>query len=198
MCGFYHRFFTYHFGAGNGEGMDQGLDRQEDIIGGGSATFGEGGLHRYELRRVWNVKLPPLIMILLNPSKATHEVNDPTITRCIERAKRLGCGSLIILNAFAFRATQPEDMMAAADPVGPSNDTIIRCALSECQRKGGFAVVGWGIHGTFRNRDHEICQLAAEFEVPLKCLGVTAGGHPRHPLYVSYDKALEPYAPKAA
>lgn len=172
---------------------------KEDTLGGGLAVFSDGaGLFRYELRRTWDRKLPPMLMILLNPSTATEIENDPTITRCIKRAQSLGCGSLIILNAFAFRATDPNDMMAAADPIGPYNDNFIYRGLSEVQRKEGTALVGWGAHGAFRNRDREIRDIAFGLGMPLYCLGFTQAGQPRHPLYVLAKEKLQLYAPATA
>ncbi len=38
--------------------------------------------YRYRLWREWNRSQPALGFIMLNPSTADHQVNDPTITRC--------------------------------------------------------------------------------------------------------------------
>jgi hypothetical protein len=66
---------------------------------------------------------------MLNPSTATEVQNDPTVERCERRARALGFGAFRVLNIFAWRATDPRDMRAAADPVGPENDAAILDSL---------------------------------------------------------------------
>lgn len=66
-----------------------------------------------------------LLYILLNPSTATEEHNDPTVERCERRARALGYGGFAVTNLFAFRATRPEDLKRAGAPVGPGNDEAI-------------------------------------------------------------------------
>ena len=45
-------------------------------------------------------------------------------------------------------------------------------------------VAAWGIHGGWLERDSEVLALLAGGQAPLKCLGLTMGGHPRHVLYL--------------
>lgn len=47
------------------------------------------------------------MFIGLNPSTADESKDDPTIRRCIRFAKDWGYGGLLMMNAFAFRATDP-------------------------------------------------------------------------------------------
>ena len=161
-----------------------------------SAIFSPDRLHRYELRIVWDDTLPPYVSGMLNPSTADEVRNDPTIERNERRARRLGYGSLIVWNLGAGRATDPADWMAMADPIGPENDAHIRRILTECRDRAGAAVVGWGVLGTFRRRDRAAIAIAQAVGVPLKCLGVTLSGHPRHPLYVSYEAPLIDWTPR--
>lgn len=42
--------------------------------------------YRHRLWREWDASRPGLGFIMLNPSTADHQVNDPTITRCLQRA----------------------------------------------------------------------------------------------------------------
>jgi hypothetical protein len=87
----------------------------EDVRKG--ADLSPDGVYRYSLSRSWDFRGGNLNIIMLNPSTADHEVDDPTITRCVERAKRLGFGGLVVTNLFAFRATYPVDLASARDPV---------------------------------------------------------------------------------
>lgn len=165
-----------------------------DLVGGGShcwsAEFSQCGTYRYSLVRMWDEKLPILVFILLNPSTATHEVNDPTITRCMERAQRMGFGAMIVLNLFAWRATQPEDMKAAAEPIGAYNDEVIL----EIAKAAGLVVCGWGKHGTHRQRDAQVMAMLHENGIVPHALKLNGDKSPRHPLYVGYDVQPEPMA----
>jgi hypothetical protein len=148
------------------------------------------GRYRYALRREWNENLPPFVLGVLNPSVADAYIDDPTITRNLHRAKAYGCGSLIVWNLGAGRATDPDDWIAMADPIGPGNDFYVRAMLVECRDRKGIAVVGWGTRGSFMDRDKAVQKIAAEVGVHFRCLGTTKAGQPKHPLYVSYSQPL--------
>jgi hypothetical protein len=75
------------------------------------SLFADAGLGRTDRKGA--------LFIMLNPSTATEVQNDPTVERCERRARALGFGAFRVLNIFAWRATDPRDMRAAADPVGP-------------------------------------------------------------------------------
>jgi hypothetical protein len=83
---------------------------------------------------------------MLNPSTADASQDDPTIRRCIGFARQWGCGRLVVLNLFAFRATDPADLKRAADPVGPENRAWFDRTLVD-DLVGGPVVCGWGVHG---------------------------------------------------
>ena len=102
-------------------------------------------------------------MVMLNPSTADAESDDPTIRRCIALAAREGFGGVEILNLFAFRATAPADLKAAADPIGPDNDRHLRALFA----RHGTILAAWGMHGAHRGRAGEITELAAACGVGL-------------------------------
>lgn len=139
---------------------------------------------RYSLWRVWDIG-PMCAFIGLNPSTADETENDPTVTRCINFAKSWGYCGMYMLNAFAFRATDPKVMKAASDPVGPDNDR----ALVYFSGLSKIVVAAWGIHGAFRNRNERVVDLIPD----LQCFGMTAAMHPRHPLYLKSDLKPIPY-----
>jgi hypothetical protein len=155
-----------------------------------SAVFSKCEYYRYRLDRVWDDSLPPLTFGMLNPSTADHEHNDPTIERCERRAMALGFGSLVVWNLFAFRATNPKVLREQTDPIGPENNRFIQEILGESKERRGKVVVGWGAFGQHLQRHLEVLDLARGLGVSLYCLGVTAGGQPQHPLYVSYSRKL--------
>lgn len=164
-----------------------------DLLTKKTAEISDCGLYRYELRRIWDDALPPLVLCMLNPSIADAEIDDPTIVRAMQRARNAKCGSLLVVNLGAGRNTSPQKWMAMADPIGPRNEPHLSGALHEAWRRKGIAVAGWGAWGGFMDRDKNFLQMAKANAVPLFCLGKTVDGHPRHPLYVSYETQLTPY-----
>ena len=81
------------------------------------AVFSPCRTYRYALSRVWAADKPYALFIGLNPSTADETLDDPTIRRCIDFAKRWGYGGLVMANLFAYRATDPAVMKRAAEPV---------------------------------------------------------------------------------
>ena len=122
-------------------------------------------------------------VMLLNPATGdTERRRRPTLDRCIVRSKDLAATGLVIVNLFAFRHTDPKQLRTASDPVGPANDDVLR----EITGAGARTLVAWGGHGGLHGRSSAVGPLLA---APT-CLGVTASGEPRHPLYVSSDAQL--------
>lgn len=87
-----------------------------------TAGISECGTYRYWLCREWSPGLDSLVWLMLNPSTADATQDDPTIRRCMGFARRWGYGGITVVNLYAYRATNPRDLLTAADPVGPEND----------------------------------------------------------------------------
>lgn len=124
---------------------------------------------------------------MLNPSTADAERDDPTIRRCASFARAWGLGGMTVVNLFALRATDPARLRRARDPIGRDNDRHIAEAAAGADR----VVVAWGVHGTLRDRDRAVLALLAGARP--RCLGLTRGGHPRHPLYLSARTRSRPF-----
>lgn len=150
-----------------------------------AADLSSCGRYRYSLSRVWDTSQRLVCWVMLNPSTADAEQDDPTICRCTAFAKAWGAGGIHVVNLFALRATDPDELRRAADPVGPENDGhIFRAAY------GRGVVVAWGVHGGLLKRDQAVLRLlvsVARANQPVACLGLTRQGHPRYPLYVAGD-----------
>jgi hypothetical protein len=157
-----------------------------DLFTRSHAVFSDCRLYRYRLERRWGEGILGAFL-MLNPSTADEFQDDPTIRRCIGFAKREGWGGLVILNLFAFRATDPKDMERAADPIGAENDQHLNAASF---RVNGPLVAAWGAHRSAVDRARYV---TAFLRWPMLCLGTTADGSPRHPLYVSADTPLVPF-----
>jgi hypothetical protein len=151
------------------------------------AVYSDCERYRYSLTRVWDAQGPRAMFVMLNPSTATEVQNDPTVERCERRARTLGFGAFRVTNIFAWRDTDPRAMRAAPDPVGPGNDDAI---LQGCEW-AGRVIAGWGTHGAHLNRGSAVAALLRRTGTPLFHLGLTQGGHPRHPLYIAYVQQPE-------
>lgn len=121
----------------------------------------------------------------LNPSTATDTVDDPTIRRCKDFARRWGFGAMCMTNLFAFRATDPNDMKVAVEPVGTDNDRWLLKIASEA----GLVVAAWGNHGLYMGRYACVYRLLPN----LHCFRVTKHRQPQHPLYMPSSSTPVPY-----
>ena len=151
----------------------------------GSAFLSPCGLYRYSLMRTLFTGRGRVLFIMLNPSTADAEVDDPTIRRCIGFAREWGFQELEVANLFALRATDPKELRKASDPVGPENDRHLMM-MSSC---ADAVIAAWGAHGAYRNRSRQVLGL---LEGTVECLGLTKQGHPKHPLYIRADAARVP------
>lgn len=149
----------------------------------GTAVFSECRRYRYRLTRTWDGSTLPLVRIMLNPSTADEYVLDPTIRRCVGFSAAAGYGGVEIYNLFAFRSTDPTQLLRERDPVGPDNERYIRSIRNQHR-----IIAGWGVVKRQLIVKIEVIIGYLEEKRKLECLGVTAGGHPKHPLYVPYKQ----------
>lgn len=156
-----------------------------------SAALSDDGRYRYELTRVWGAG-PPATFVMLNPSTADAQVDDPTIRRCIGFARSWGCGGLVVVNLYALRATNPAELWRADDPVGPDNDEQLTLTLYLARSTTGPVVAAWGAHAR-PDRVRFITDAARGHGVQLLALKVTKAGAPGHPLYLRADAEPKPW-----
>jgi hypothetical protein len=151
------------------------------------ATFSTCGRYRYRLWRRGNRSGARLLWIMLNPSVANADADDPTIRKCLGFADRWNFGRVDVVNLCALISTDPRALRKAEDPFGPENDVAIFAAA-----EGATMIVGaWGgpLPRRLRGRSPEVQRLLAGR--PVHCLSRTAGGEPRHPLMLAYSTPLE-------
>jgi hypothetical protein len=152
-----------------------------------SAIFSPCRTYRYTLERIWWPMDKHVVAFLgLNPSIADEIQDDPTVRRCLGYAKSWGYGRMMMLNIFAFRATDPRVMKTSSDPVGPENDTF----LLNSAKRSTLVVCAWGNDGAYRGRSRQVVEMLLEAGVELMCLRLTKQGEPGHPLYL--PKNLQP------
>ena len=153
------------------------------------AVYSPCEAYRYLLTRIWDAAGTRALFVMLNPSTATEAQNDPTVERCERRARALGFGGFRVVNIFAYRATDPKVMRAAADPVGPDNDAAILASVQDW--RPDRVVCAWGAHGLYLGRGAAVAGMLRGTGVPLWHLGLTAAGQPKHPLYIGYAQQPE-------
>ena len=154
----------------------------------GRAWYSPCETYRYGLERRW-APGGTVLFVMLNPSTADALRNDPTIERCERRAGRLGYGSFGVVNLFGLRETSPAKLKAAEAPEGRDNMAAIEGAVKACDH----VLAAWGVHGAHRDQSDIVNARLREMGKPLFHLGLTKDGHPRHPLYISYDTPLIPW-----
>jgi hypothetical protein len=155
----------------------------------GPAVISDDEVYRYVLNRRWDDRLPVMPWVCLNPSTADARTDDASVRRMRGFAEREGCGGICVLNAHALRARNPKRLAEHPKPDGPDNDRWLAGLAA-----GGVdapVVAAWGAKLN-PGRAAEVLALLAG--VPVVCLGVTADGSPRHPLYLRGDAPMVPYA----
>jgi hypothetical protein len=166
------------------------------------ATLSACGKYRYALGRAWDPEPEPddvwpvtravFSIVMLNPSTANHDVDDQTIRKCIHFAKQEGCGQLLVRNLFAYRATDPKELLKVTDPVGPLNEMVLTLNPILAMR-----VAAWGQLSTKRirslsQRTRSVAGMRCNFVMALTEHGYERYSHfadrnsrqPRHPLYL--------------
>lgn len=146
------------------------------------------GRYRYTLSREWDAEMETLTWLMLNPSTADAAKDDPTIRKVMGFTKRAGYGSLLVVNLFAWRATDPSDLRTeirrpSGDPEGPENQEAITVAA----RITDAVVCAWGAQPWARYQAKRVLGWLRERDTKMRCLGLTKGGDPLHPLMQSYD-----------
>lgn len=156
------------------------------------AVISADGRYRYRLERsVSDVPGPTVAFVMLNPSTADAEKDDPTIRRCIGFAERLGFSRLVVVNLFALRATDPSALLADPDPEGPDNIDYLRTARVDYD----LCIAAWGAHRAIRRLSAQASYWLGDIPPAkgLVALGLTKDGAPRHPLYLKADSPLIPW-----
>jgi len=159
-----------------------------------AAILSPCGLYRYTLDRVptqlmthaqrRGIEMPVttgrLLFVMLNPSTADANADDPTILRCMSFALAWGYDHLVVGNLFALRTPYPADLWEhqrnGLDIVGPENDEYLNRLAARADR----VVIAWGNDGIGERAEHVLRLLRRRHDV--YALGFTNSGQPKHPL----------------
>jgi hypothetical protein len=170
-----------------------------DLLRRAGADLSPCGRWRWRLERRWDGRElgedGALLFVMLNPSTADAERDDPTIRRCIRFATDAGAGALVVCNLFALRATDPDTLLREPDPIGPENDAV----LAREAARAGRAVMAFGRpHPRLAPRARQVAAMLAGQGTSLQALALTQEGWPRHPLYLSAFAMPSPWHPPTA
>ena len=164
-----------------------------------SAHLSKCGTYRYSLTRQWgDDPVNRVCWIMLNPSTADAETDDPTIRRCISFSQGWGYDALVVVNLWPLRATDPKELRPflnwenngpdwwARDQIHFANLPIVL----DTAHNAPLTIAAWGANAMKLDSgyvEHVLEEL--DQDVPanwsgLHCLGTTKDGSPKHPLYV--------------
>lgn len=177
-------------------GLDVHVDQRSDLAGGiQAAVFDQPeplATYRYLLTRIWDPTVQPAVWIMLNPSTASADADDPTIRRITAFSRAWGKGGVIVVNLFALRATDPAKLRTHHDPVGRYNASFVDRATT----MSDLTVAAWGAGGSLADRGPTMARALTDRGVRLRALRLTSTGQPGHPLYVPADTQLIDYQPE--
>jgi hypothetical protein len=157
------------------------------------AIFSDDRKCRYLLWRELAGTGPIMSVGMINPSLAGVDNNDPTVTRVVGFADRLGCSKVYLWNLFASITPYVRELRGLADPVGPDNNAYIQAALLS----SSIRVVAWGplskLPPSLRGRRLEVVSIARQLGVEFQCWDTAQDGQPKHPLMLPYSLQLKPW-----
>ena len=82
---------------------------------------GPNNEYRYRLNWTWDASLPVLMALMMNPSCASEQCGDRTVSWVYRWAKARGYGKLIVVNSMAYRAADQVRLAEVDDPCRPEN-----------------------------------------------------------------------------
>lgn len=157
-----------------------------------TANVSSDGRYRYLLTREWSRSgAGRLLWIMLNPSTAGTEDDDPTIRKCQKFARTWGFDGISVVNLYALRATDPKALLLDDDPEGPGNDLVIQAAVETVPS----VVCAWGADKMVQYRQAAVLSIIEAAGRTPHVLGLTKHGRPRHPLYVRDETSPQEWTP---
>ena len=130
----------------------------------------------YSLTQEWGAGERSVTWVMLNPST----VDDPTTRRVGDFSRRWHYDRLEVVNLFAFRTVEPQELSVVEDPVGPKNRWFVRQAVNNAE----LVVVAWGDGIQYApSRPETLDDLVhlRRANTAMLCFGLTKAGHPLHP-----------------
>jgi len=136
---------------------------------------------RYSLTRVWDLSKPKLLYIMLNPSIADEENNDPTTRRLIAFTKKFKYGGFFIVNLFTEISSDPK-VIDTSKGITYKNLKVIENLISKADK----VIYAWGAN-------HVEPNIFKKRILKPMCFGLNKNGSPKHPLYLKSNTILKDY-----
>jgi hypothetical protein len=160
----------------------------------GAAEFSPCGCYRLWLSRNWSARQFTdgrcgqfVLWIGMNPSTAEADVDDPTVRREMLFTRAMGFDVYVKANLMDYRATDPKALPTAS----PRSEGNLSC-IESLAAEAGRVVLAWGaLPKRFRRYADDALALLSGRQ--LFCMGKTADGSPRHPLYLPKSAVCVPW-----
>ena len=157
--------------------------------------------HYSEYRYILGTRgIRPLVCVGINPSTAEPDRLDNTLKSAQRIALFNGYDSFIMFNVYAQRATNPDDMERAMNPMLHRENMKAFSRIMEYAAEHGIPDIwaAWG--AVIEKRDYlaGCIQDMAKIGIRFGARWWTAGarskaGHPHHPLYLKSETPLDPF-----
>jgi hypothetical protein len=180
------------------------------------AVLSDDRKYRYVLYRsldgiAWDAEYRPdgmrrltVCFVMLNPSVADENVNDPTIEKLIKYGVAWGFQRLAVVNMYAVIETDSKELRrqlrACSEPKGPWDGSLVGplndLYVNDVIRASTKVICGWGNEGALRAESLNSLLRAIGHEY--WCFKKNLNGTPVHPLYQRDAADLIPYEPAPA
>lgn len=147
-----------------------------------SAILSKNRKHRYLLSRIWDLKNETILFIMLNPSSADENIDDPTTKKVISYSKKWGYGGLHVCNLYTYRTTSPKILFDIPKNKRGSNKNEIKKYAKKCSK----IVYAWG------NKEKVPSWLNQMVPNP-SFIELSKEGVPKHPLYLKSNLKLKSF-----
>lgn len=164
-----------------------------------AATISKDGRYRYVLHRdnlMYGDAMAPknrqgrVVWIMLNPSTADANIDDPTIRRCMNFTRDWGYNNMSVVNLFALRATDPRELRDHVETKDELKMNLDYIGSEAGWNNPDLVICAWGTHGALRQRNKLVIGQLIEIGANLNVLRLSEDRHPAHPLYL--PKTLQP------
>lgn len=149
-----------------------------------SSVISDCGKYRFQLSRIWDHTKSKVLFIMHNPSIADAEKSDPTMTRCVNFARKWGYGGIYIGNLSPYIATNPADLknLSSAELQPKENNEHVAIMMGLCS-----------IHILAYGNPYRAMMIPDRTANDWHYLSLTKAGNPGHPLYLKSDLTPKPF-----
>ena len=144
------------------------------------AVISKNDIYRYRLTREIGPSSNAVMFLMLNPSTADENQDDPTIRRCIGFARSWRFGWMHVTNLSPLRATDPKELRAQGLESPKVRKRNMEAVLQTAS-KSDMIVAAWGDKGVWENRASKMLKAMKHYGHDVYCLQLTRKNQPRHP-----------------